>query len=281
MPDLGHRVSNVNKTSFMTTESTPPAVVVQHDEHVAIVLLNRAQALNAINTEMKTLFPQILQSLDDDPNVRVVVIKGSGERGFCAGADIKDFTQPETSLSARKRLLQANFATALDRFSKPTIAAIHGFCLGGGLEMAMACDLRIATEGAQLALPEINLGLIPGAGGTQRLPRLVGLGRALELMLLGDRIDASAALRIGLLNRVITTGEDLQTEAVKLAKRIAQKPPAAAAAVKEAARIGSTLDLQTGMRLEKDLFALLLATEDKLEAAAAFKEKRPARFTGQ
>lgn len=265
----------------MNAEAPEDPVIVEREGHVAIVVLNRPQALNAINAAMKEAFPLVLQALDDDSDVRVAVIMGAGPRGFCAGADIKDFAEPETSLRARKRLLQAGFATALDRFSKPSIAALHGFCLGGGLEMAMACDLRIAARDTQLALPEINLGLIPGAGGTQRLPRLVGLGRALEIMLLGNRIGAEEALRMGLVNRLVPDGGDLRTEAVALAQRIAEKPPAAAAAVKEAVRLGSTLDLPVGLRLEKDLFALLLATEDKLEAAAAFKEKRAPRFTGR
>ncbi|WP_374521699.1 enoyl-CoA hydratase/isomerase family protein [Hydrogenophaga sp.] len=264
-----------------TVETPENPVVVERDGHVAVVVLNRPEAINAINAAMKIALPQVLQALDDDPDVRVVVMAGAGPRGFCAGADIKGFTEPETSLRARKRLLQAGFTSALDRFSKPTIAALHGHCLGGGMEIALACDLRVAAQDTLLALPEINLGLMPGAGGTQRLPRLVGLGRALELMLLGDRIGAEEALRIGIVNRVVATSADVRAEAVALAQRIAQKPPAAAAAVKEATRVGSTLDLATGMRLEKDLFALLLATEDKLEAATAFKEKRAPRFTGR
>ena len=265
----------------MKTDTQDDVVIVEHDGHVATVVLNRPQALNAINSRMKALFPRVLQELDDDPSVRAIVITGAGTRGFCAGADIKDFADPESSLQARKRLLQAGFAGALDRFSKPSIAAVHGHCLGGGLEMAMACDLRVAAHNTQLALPEINLGLIPGAGGTQRLPRLVGLGRALELLLTGDRIGAEDALRMGLVNKVVGPERDVRAEAVAMAQRIAQKPPAAAAAVKEAARVGSTLDLATGLRLEKDLFAMLLATEDKLEAAMAFKEKRTPRFTGR
>jgi enoyl-CoA hydratase/carnithine racemase len=169
----------------------------------------------------------------------------------------------------------------LERFSKPVIAAIHGFCLGGGLELALACDIRIAAAGSVFGLPEVNLGLIPGGGGTQRLPRIVGLGRAPDLLLTADRIDAQEALRIGLVSRLVPEGADLLAQARQVAQRIAAKPPAAAAAVKEAARVGSTLDLAAGMRLEKDLFALLLATEDKLEAAAAFREKRAPLFTGR
>jgi len=257
------------------------AITVERDGHVAIVTLNRPQAVNAINTEVRAMFPVVLRELDADPHVRVMILTGAGDRGFCAGADIKDFAAAETSLEARRRLIHSDFSGALERFSKPTIAAMHGFCLGGGLELAMACDIRMACKGAQMALPEVNLGLIAGGGGTQRLPRLVGTGRALDMLLTGDRIETAEAHQIGLISRVIETRAELLPEALKLAHRIAGKPPAAAAAAKEAVRVGGSMDLTAGLRLEKDLFALLLATEDKLEAAAAFKEKRPPQFTGK
>jgi enoyl-CoA hydratase/carnithine racemase len=257
------------------------AVRVERDGHVAVVTLNRPDAINAISQAMRRQLPAALQALEADDDVRAVVLTGSGPRGFCAGADIKEFAAAETSLQARRRLLQGGIQDAIERFSKPVVAAIHGFCLGGGLEIALACDIRIAAAGAQFGLPETGLGLIPGGGGTQRLPRIVGLGRALDLLLTGDRIDAAEAHRIGLVTRVVPEVADLLEEAMQVARRIAAKPPAASAAAKEAARVGSTLDLQAGLRLEKDLFALLLATEDKLEAAAAFREKRAPRFTGR
>ena len=265
----------------MSTNSEEQAVQVERDGHVAVITLNRPDAINAINDVMRRQFPAALQALEAEEGIRVVVLTGAGDRGFCAGADIKGFGAPETSLQARRRLLQSGFSDALEKFSKPSIAAIHGFCLGGGLELAMACDIRIACPGAQLGLPEINLGLIAGGGGTQRLPRLIGLGRALDMLLTGERIETAEAHRIGLVSRVAASKEELLPEARALAERIAAKPPAAAAAAKEAARVGSSLDLAAGLRLEKDLFALLLGTDDKLEAASAFKEKRTPRFTGR
>lgn len=267
------------------TEPAPAAeeivVRVERDGHVAVVTLSRPDAINAINNAMRRQFPAALQALEADEQVRCVLLAGDGPRGFCAGADIKEFAASETSLQARRRLLQGSFSDALERFSKPVVAALHGFCLGGGLELALACDIRIAAADTTFGLPEVNLGLIPGGGGTQRLPRIVGLGRALDLLLTADRIDSQEALRIGLVSRVVAAGADLRSEAMQVAQRIAAKPPAATAAAKEAARVGSTLDLPAGMRLEKDLFALLLATEDKLEAAAAFREKRAPRFAGR
>lgn len=160
------------------------------------------------------------------------------------------------------------------------IAALHGYCLGGGLELALACDIRIAAPGAQFGLPETGLGLIPGGGGTQRLPRVIGLGRAMDLLLSGDRIDAQEALRIGLVSRLVADRDALLGEARALAGRIAARPPTATAYAKEAARNGIEMDLQAGLTLEKTLFSLLMSTSDRAEAALAFKEKRAPRFTG-
>ena len=160
-------------------------------------------------------------------------------------------------------------------------AAIHGYCLGGGLEISLACDMRVASPNAVFGLPETGLGLIPGGGGTQRLPRIIGLGRALDLLLTGDRIDAVEAHRIGLVSRLSASNDSLLDEVQILAERIASKPAAASAYVKEAARDGLELDLRAGLKLEKDLFVLLMSTEDRREAAAAFKEKRQPAFTGR
>lgn len=264
----------------MEMQTEERAVCVEREGHVAVVTLNRPQAMNSINAAMRAQLPQVMQMLEADEEVRVVVLAGAGDRGFCAGADIKEFGTPETSLQARKRLQQSGFSTTLDRFSKPTIAAVHGYCLGGGFELAMACDIRMGSADLQMGLPEVDLGLIPGAGGTQRLPRLIGLGRALDLLLTGDRVNALEAHRLGLVSRLAGSKGELLEEARRVARRIALKPPAATAAVKEAARVGSSLDLAAGMRVERDLFSLLLATEDKLEAAAAFREKREPRFCG-
>lgn len=164
--------------------------------------------------------------------------------------------------------------------SKPLIAAIHGYCLGGGLELALACDLRMAAPGAVFGLPETGLGLIPGGGGTQRLPRVIGLGRALDMILTGDRVNSDEALRMGLVTRMTSGADTLVAEALAVAARIAVRPPTASAYAKEAAKAGLEMDLQAGLNLEKTLFSLLMSTADRAEAAAAFRDKREPRFTG-
>jgi enoyl-CoA hydratase/carnithine racemase len=254
------------------------AVQVLRQDGVGWITLNRPDAINAINTAIREGLPKALRSLDDDPQVRVIVLRGAGTRGFCPGADLKESRPQTTAFAARSPQDSSNWIRSLDQVSKPMIAAIHGYCLGGGLEIALACDVRIASADAVFSLPETGLGLIPGGGGTQLLPRIIGLGRALDLLLTGDRIDAGEAYRIGLITRVVPTVEALAEEAGRLATRIAQRPPLASRFVKEAARKGLELELGAGLRLEKDLFAMLLSTEDRLEAAAAFREKRAPVF---
>ncbi|WGM47278.1 putative enoyl-CoA hydratase echA8 [Brevundimonas sp. NIBR10] len=264
----------------MADGSIERAVQIERVNRVGWVVLNRPGQINAINPALRTEATQALELLDRDPEVGVIVIRGAGERGFCAGADIKSQSDA-TSLPALREGMTPGWIEVLDRVRKPVIAAIHGFCLGGGIEIAMACDIRIAAPSAVFGLPETGLGLIPGGGGTQRLPRIVGLGRALDLLLTGDRIDAAEAHRIGLVSRLSASPESLVEEVQAIAERIASKPAAASAYVKEAARDGLELDLRAGLKLEKDLFVLLMSTEDRKEAAAAFKEKRPPAFTGR
>ena len=257
------------------------AVVVECREGVGHITLNRPDSINAINDDIRHNLPRALESLDKDASVSAIVIHGAGERGFCAGADIKEFKADESLVEKRNRMVRSAWIEAFDRVAKPVIAAIHGVCYGGGFEIALACDIRIACEGAKFSLPETGLGLIPGAGGTQRLPRLIGLGRALDMMLLGERIDAQEALRLGVVTRLAPTQAVLLEQAHELGKRIAARPPMATAYCKEAARKGIEMDLQSGLNLEKDLFVLLHTTQDRLEAAAAFKEKRTPVFTGK
>ena len=257
------------------------AIQVLRQDGVGWVTLNRPEAINAINTAIREGLPKALRSLDEDPEVRVIVLRGAGPRGFCPGADLKESRPPTTAFAARSPQDASNWIRCFDQVSKPLIAAIHGFCLGGGLEIALACDIRIASADAVFSLPETGLGLIPGGGGTQLLPRIIGLGRALDLMLTGDRIGAAEAYRIGLITRVVPTVEALAEESAQLAGRIAQRPPLASRFVKEAARKGLELELGAGLRLEKDLFAILLSTEDRAEAAAAFREKRAPVFKGK
>lgn len=256
----------------------PAALVVERDAGVGWITLNRPESINAINDAIRQDLPASLRSLDADPDVRVIVLRGAGDRGFCAGADLKERSVPDDAPNARSTAERSSWIEAFDRVAKPVIASIHGFCLGGGLEIALACDLRIASADAVFALPETGLGLIPGGGGTQRLPRLVGLGHALELVLTGDRIDAATAHRMGLVTRLAPDREVLATETAALARRLAARPPLATCFVKEATRAGVELELQAGLRLERALFTLLLSSDERREAVAAFREKRSPVF---
>jgi enoyl-CoA hydratase/carnithine racemase len=271
----------VHKTVATLDVPVPPAVTLERRGAVGIITLNRPDRINAIDNEVRRLLPQSLRALEDDPAIHVILLHGGEARGFCVGADITETRTPETAVTARRRVSKDAWIDAFDKISKPIIAAVHGFCLGGGLEIALACDIRIASPDAQFSLPETGLGLIPGAGGTQRLPRLIGLSRALDLMLTGDRIDAAEAHRIGLVTRLASDRTTLVAEATALADRIAARAPMATRFVKEAATAAGEVGLQAGLALERSLFALLTATQDKAEAARAFKEKRPPRFTGE
>ena len=257
-----------------------PAVRVERDGGIGWIVLNRPGQINAINDDIRRGVPRALAELDADPAIRVIVIRGQGARGFCAGADIKERRGAETSLQVRQRMEKARWIEDLDGVHKPVIAAIHGFCMGGGLELALACDIRFASPDAVLALPETGLGLIPGGGGTQRLARVVGAGRAMDLLLTGERLDAEQARAIGLLSRVSASAESLLPEVMALAARVAGKPPVATSFAKKAARAAMELDLKSGLDLELDLFALLAPMQDVKEAAQAFREKRAPRFTG-
>ncbi len=259
--------------------SDSPVLLETHGK-VALVTLNRPEVGNAINDAIRTALPELLERIDRDDAYAAVVLAGVGERGFCVGADIKESRAIGSSVQERRRLLGNAWIERIARLGKPVVAALHGYCLGGGLEIALACDIRIAAPNTVLALPETGLGLIPGGGGTQRLPRLVGLGRALDMLLTGERIDAAEALRIGLVSRLATSTTTLREQALEVAARIAARPPTASAYAKEAARAGLEMDLPAGLTLEKTLFSLLMSTQDRAEAALAFKEKRAARFTG-
>lgn len=259
----------------------PPAIRVERAGAIGWIVLNRPQQINAINDSIRQGVPQALEELDRDPSVRVIVIRGEGPRGFCAGADIKEGRGPETSAQVRRRMEKSRWIEAVDRTEKPVIAAIHGYCMGGGLELALACDIRFLAPGAKLALPETGLGLIPGGGGTQRLPRLVGTARALDLLLTGDRMSAQDAFAMGLATRVAQADDSLLTEVTALAQAIAARPPAATQFAKQAARAATELELKRGLDLELNLFALLVPMQDVKEAALAFREKRAPRFTGQ
>jgi len=247
---------------------------------VATVTLDRPDVLNAMNGPMRAELMEIFTRLRTDDAVKVVLVTGAGERAFSAGADIREFLEPPTPTHFREARRRVDFRAEMERCPQPIIAAIRGFALGGGLELALACDIRIAAEDAQLGLTEINLAIIPGGGGTQRLPRLVGRGKALEMILTGMRVPAAEALRIGLVERVVPVTE-LMPAAQTLARQIADKAPIALRYAKESVVSGLALPLADGLRLEGDLSTLLRTTEDRVEGAKAFVEKRKPRWTGR
>lgn len=246
---------------------------------IAVLTINRPDKLNALN---KTVHAEGVAALDElrrDASVRVVVITGSGPKSFIAGADISEFAG-QTPVTQRDLFLERTFFNSIDAFPKPVIAMINGFCLGGGNELALACDIRIASENARFAQPEINLGIMCGGGGTQRLTRLIGEGRAMEMILTGDMIDAQTALKFGLVTAVHPV-EELEARTMELAERIAEKAPIALQMSKEAVKFASRSNLDEGLRREVDLFAICFSTEDKEEGVAAFLEKRKANFKGK
>jgi enoyl-CoA hydratase/carnithine racemase len=261
----------------MTTYQT---IIVDRQDHVATITLNRPDVLNAQNNSMREELFQVFSALKSDEDTRAIVVTGAGERAFSAGADIKEFLEPPVPTRFREQRKRLDYRGEMDRCPQPIIAAIRGFALGGGLELALACDIRIAAEDAQLGLTEVTLGIIPGGGGTQRLPRLIGRGKALEMILTGARIPAAEALSIGLVEHVVPVAE-LLPSAHALARTIAEKPPIALRYAKEAVVSGLALPLADGLRLESDLSTLLRTTEDRVEGARAFVEKRKPKWSGR
>jgi enoyl-CoA hydratase len=253
-------------------------LLVERRGRVAVITINRPQKLNALNIQTRAEGAAALDELREDESVRVVVITGAGEKAFVAGADIAEF-EGRTAVTQRDVMTARSLFTAVDTFPKPVIAMINGFCLGGGCELALSCDIRIASEGARFGQPEINLGIIPGGGGTQRLTRLVGEGKAMELILTGDMIDAHHAFNLGLVNLVVPAA-DLEAKTMEMANRIAEKSPVALRMAKEAVKTAARANLDEGLRREVDLFALCFSSADKDEGVRAFLEKRKPDFKG-
>ncbi len=254
-------------------------ITVEKREAVAIITINRPDKLNALSSNVHKEGVAAFDTLKKDDSVRVVVITGAGEKSFIAGADISEF-EGQTPVSQRATFSERTLFNTIDTFPKPVIAMVNGFCLGGGNELALACDLRICSENAKFSQPEINLGIMPGGGGTQRLTRLIGEGRSMEIMLTGDMIDAETAQRFGLVNHVYPA-DQLEAETMKLANKIATKAPIALQLCKEAVKFASRSNLDEGLRREVDLFAICFSTEDKQEGVSAFLEKRKPEFKGR
>jgi enoyl-CoA hydratase/carnithine racemase len=253
---------------------------VERRSGAAILTLNRPERQNALSRELVTELGRAGRELFTDAEVRAVILTGEGQRAFCAGADLKERSgMSESEVLAMLALYRSELAW-LSSFRAPVIAAINGVALGGGLELALACDLRLAVESARLGLPETSLGIIPGAGGTQHLPRLIGPARARELVLLGRRLTAEEARTIGLVNQVVADDLDLLTEALNYARPILEGAPIAQAAALRALR-AAELPLSEGLAVELSAYEECLKSEDRLEGLRAFAEKRPPQYRGR
>ncbi len=247
---------------------------------ILLLTIDRSKVLNALNAATVEEIYKVFADARDDDNVKAVIITGAGEKAFVAGADINELAQ-KTPMTGKETSERGQFIFSfIERFPKPVIAAINGFALGGGCELALACHIRVASERAQIGLPEVTLGIIPGYGGTQRMARLLGKAKALELICTGDRIGAAEAERIGLVNKVVPA-DQLMSAAEEMARKIMSRGPLAIRAAIEAVMSGSEMPMQEGQFLEATLFGLLCASEDTQEGMNAFLEKRPPRFKGK
>ena len=252
-------------------------ILLTKQDGIATITLNRPP-MNPLNTQV---YQELIQAIDDiqvDPSVKAVIITGAGEKAMAAGADILEMANltPVEVYTFCHNIMVA--FSKIENLGKPVIAAINGFCLGGGTELTLTCDFRIAADTAKFGLPEINLGIIPGTGGTQRLPRLIGIAKAKELIFLGDIIDATTALTIGLVNKVVPLSS-LMEEAVKLAKKLATKPAVAMKMAKASINTGMNLDITSALTLEIQNVILAFASDDSKEGMTAFMEKRKPNFT--
>lgn len=255
-------------------------VILEKADRIATLTINRPKALNALNKDTLLEIKAAVENVRDDDDIDVLIITGAGDKAFVAGADIT-YMLDINAMQGREfgQLGQAAFSL-IETMSKPVIAAINGFTLGGGCELAMACDFRFCTEKSQFGQPEVRLGVTPGFGGTQRLPRLVGLGMAKQILYTGDNIDAQEALRIGLVNKIVPEAE-LMDYVKKIAKSISARGAIAVRLCKDAVNEGMQTDIDRAMSIEADIFGLCFATTDQKEGMRAFVEKRKAQFTGK
>jgi enoyl-CoA hydratase/carnithine racemase len=256
-------------------------VRVEQRGSVAIWTLDRADRMNALSREVVVSLGKLAREAAGNASIRAVVLTGAGDKAFCAGADLKErHGMSENDVRTLLDLYRSEMG-AIDRCPKPVVAAINGLALGGGLELALCCDLRVAVPGAQLGLPETSIGIVPGAGGTQRLVRIVGEGRAKEMILLARRVGADEALRFGLVNRVAPAGSSVVDDAVEWIAPIASGAPLAQAAALEAVAAAFDERLETGLVVERAAYERTLPSEDRREALAAFAEKRKPKFQGR
>src|SRR5437660_6487414 len=255
-------------------------VRTENKDGVLVLTIDRPKVLNALNAQTMEEIDSVFRAARKDDSVKAVIVTGSGEKAFVAGADITELAQ-KTPITGKETSERGQaILSFIERFPKPVIAAINGFALGGGCELALACHIRIASEKAQIGLPEVTLGIIPGYGGTQRMARLLGKGKALELICSGDRVNAADAERIGLVNRVVPA-DQLMTTCEEMAKKIASRGPLAIRAAIEAVNNGLNMSFEEGQFLEATLFGLLCASDDTKEGMRAFLEKRAASFIGK
>jgi len=254
-------------------------LLYEERDGIAIITINRPEKLNALNRTVIDELKKVMEEVDKNENIKVIILTGAGDKAFVAGADVNEFlelTPINTPYFARKGQMLLNY---MENMGKPIIAAVNGFALGGGCELAMACTLRILSENAKMGLPELGLGVIPGYAGTQRLPRLIGKGRALWYMLTGEYIDAEEALRIGLANKVVPQ-KDLMDTCIEVAKKIMTKSPLSIKLTIQAVNFGLDTTLDQGAMFEVAQLATIMASEDKKEGVSAFLEKRKPSFKG-
>ncbi len=255
-------------------------LIVKHEGSITRVTLNRPHRLNTITPEMIADLSEVFDQIEDDKECRCVILTGAGDRAFSAGADVTAFSGITPAIAVEASLRGHELTSKMERLSKPVIAAINGYAFGGGLEIALACDFRIASENAELGQTEIRLGLIPGWGGTQRLGRLVGFGKAKELIMTGEHVKAEDALRIGLVSKVVPR-EKLEAEAEAMAKSLAEGPPIALKLAKYMLNFGTQVPLDVALKMESEAFGVVLSTKDVMEGVSAFVSKRKPEFKGK
>jgi enoyl-CoA hydratase/carnithine racemase len=282
--ELSAAVEQIEHLKQRISDMEHQTIIYEVKDHVAWVTFNRPESMNAMNRQMTGELIEACREVEEDVNVRLAIFTGAGEKAFSAGMDLKERAETVFSPIERRQQKLTNKiytqARAVAAITKPTIAAIRGYCVGGGLEFALACDLRVAADDAKLGLTEVRRGIIPGAGGTQRLTRAVGITKAMEMCLTGDTVSGLEAKALGLVNHSVPSAEVLKA-AEELANRVLKGAPISVAFIKEAIKKGVELPLEEGLRLEADLSALIGSTEDAKEGPRAFAEKRAPVWKGR